>query len=119
MTSTDSLSTVAGTDGVHIIRFPPTALLGAKGLRPVRRYLSPLLTGGSAPRVVLDLDEVVLLTSEAIGMIVALGNALRPRGGRLHLAGISRQTRDVFEFSRLRGVVGIFPTTSDAIAGFG
>ena len=118
MTRTRPMTTIMGAGSVHLFRFSRTELLEPKYLRDVRRYISRLMKTQRRVRVVLDLEEAALLSSEAIGMIVALSNALRSAGGTLHLANISDETYAVLELTSLHGVVEMFDSTSDAVASF-
>ena len=57
--------------GVHIIRFTPVDFLESDSVHELRRRVSELAARDGAIRVVLDLEQVVLLSSEAIGMIAS------------------------------------------------
>jgi anti-anti-sigma factor len=94
-------------------------VLDPSSLREVRKYISDLLKTDEPIKVVLDMEEVVLLSSEAIGFIVVLGNAIRPRGGQLHVANVSEETYTVFEVTQLNNVIRIFDSTREAIEAFG
>ncbi len=118
MTISQPMTTIMGSGGVHLFRFSHTEILEPEYLRDVRRYISRLMKVQRRVRVVIDLEEAALLSSEAIGMIVALSNALRAAGGTLHLANISDETYAVLELANLHDVVEMFDATSDAIAAF-
>ncbi len=118
MTRTRPMTTIMGSGGVHLFRFSRMELLEPEYLHDVRRYISRLMKTQRRVRVVLDLEEAALLSSEAIGLIVALSNALRAAGGTLHLANISDETYAVLELTNLHGVVEMFESASDAVAGF-
>ena len=70
--------------------------------------------------VVLDLAKVDYADSSALSLIVWIDHILEPRGGRLVLAGATRNVARVLELS---GLVGIAPTVTaaasaeDALAG--
>lgn len=118
MTRTSPTAGVTRCGDVHVFRFPHLGVLDTDRLWEVRRSIGELTRSEARPKVVLDMQDVVLLSSEAIGMIVALGNAMRPRGGRLHLANISHETYAVFEITRLQSLVSIFESTRAAIDAF-
>ena len=118
MTRRQPMTTIMASDGVHLFRFSRMELLKPEYLHDVRRYISRLMKTQRRVRVVLDLEEAALLSSEAIGLIVALSNALRAAGGTLHLANISDETYAVLELTNLYGVVEMFESASDAVAGF-
>ena len=118
MTRTKSLVNLTCAGGVHIIRFAHADVLEADGLRGVRQHISRLSKSGAPIKLVLDLGHVVFLTSEAIGMIVVLHNAIAPRGGQLHLANISDETDTVFEMFKLHALLKVFDSTREAIEAF-
>ena len=118
MTQTAATMTIMNGDGVHVLKFLPRGVLDATGLSETRRYISRLLSTATRPRIVLDLGEVELLTSEAIGMVVSLGNTIRSQRGQLHLANISAETYTVLEITRLQGVIKIYASIHEAIGEF-
>ena len=118
MTHARTLTKVRRSGDVYVVSFSHIDVFDSDCLLDFRRLIGRL--AGSEPRlkVVLDLGDVVLLSSEAIGMIVAVSNSLRRQGGRMHLANISNETCTVFEITRLRDILEIYDTTDDAIASF-
>jgi serine/threonine-protein kinase RsbW len=70
--------------------------------------------------IVLDLGKVSYADSSALATIVVMNRLLQPKGGRLVLAGASRNVTRILELS---GLVGAAPTVSaapdvdDALAG--
>ena len=118
MTHARTLTQVKRHRDVYVVSFSHIDVFDSDCLRDVRRLIGRLSRSEPRLKVVLDLADVVLLSSEAIGMIVAMKNALRPRGGHLHLANISNKTYTVFEVTRLRDIVDVFDSITEAIASF-
>ena len=118
MTQTKSQMNFTRAGGVHIIGFAHADVLEADDLRGVRRHISRLSKSGAPIKLLLDLGHVVFLTSEAIGMIVVLHNAISPRGGQLHLANISDEMYTVFEMFKLQALLKVFNSTREAIEAF-
>lgn len=118
MTHSNQELDITRSSGAHVIRFPHMDVLEADSLRVVRRQITGLARSAQPIRLVLDLEDVTFLTSEAIGMVVALGNAIAPRGGRVHLANISEETCTVFEIFRLQQILDVFDSTLEAIEAF-
>ncbi|MHC4218795.1 MAG: STAS domain-containing protein [Planctomycetota bacterium] len=119
MTRTSPTIDVTETSGAHVIKFSRRGVLDPTCLHEVREYISGLLKKEEGINVVLDLEEVELISSEAIGLIVALDNAIRPRSGKLHLANVSDATYSVFEVAQLHDLMEIFDSTQEAIEAFG
>ncbi len=112
------MTTVMGTHGVHIFKCSRTECLEAAYIGEIRRYLSYLMKTEPKVRAVLDLAEAVVLSSEAIGLIVALSNVLQVAGGGLHLANISEDTASVLAIAKLQDVLSMYNSVDDAISGF-
>jgi anti-anti-sigma factor len=60
-------------------------------------------------RLHLDFRDVRLVTASGLGQLVVLHQALRARGGRLTLGGLSAHLREVFEVTRLTRVLDVRP----------
>jgi anti-anti-sigma factor len=112
------MTTVMGTHGVHIFKCSRTEYLEAAYIGEIRRYLSYLMMTQPKVRAVLDLAEAVQLSSEAIGLLVALTNVLQAAGGSLHLANISEETASVLAITNLQDVISMYNSVDDAISGF-
>ncbi len=112
------MTTVMGTQGVHIFKCSRTEYLQAGYIGEIRRYLSYLMKTEPNVRAVLDLAEALQLSSEAIGLIVALSNVLQAAGGGLHLANISEETASVLAIADLQDVISMYNSVDDAILGF-
>lgn len=70
--------------------------------------------------LVLDLAHVAYVDSSALGLIVWLNRMLGPKGGRLVLAGATRNVSRILEVSGLIGAavtVSAAPDAGDALAG--
>ena len=109
---------IIGAQGVHIFKCSRTDYLEAAYIGEIRRYLNYLMKTEPPVRAVLDLAEAQLLSSEAIGLIVALGNVLQETGGGLHLANISEETRSVLAIANLQDVLAMYTSVDDAVSGF-
>jgi anti-anti-sigma factor len=118
MTDPTPMSGITRAGDAHVIKFAHTDVLQPASLHEVRSYISDLIKSGEPVKVVLDLDEVELISSEAIGLIVALRNTVDPQGGQLHVANVSERTYGVFEVTQLSNQLRIFNSTDEAIEGF-
>ncbi len=118
MTTRHPMTTVMSTHGVLIFKCSRTECLEAAYIGEIRRYLSYLMKTQPTVRAVLDLAEAVVLSSEAIGLIVALSNVLQVAGGGLHVANISEETASVLAIANLQDVISMFNSVDDAISGF-
>ena len=81
------------------------------GTSPELRVALETAVKSGCINVVLDLAEVDYADSSALSLIVWMDHLLAPRGGKLVLAGATRNVARVLELS---GLVGIAPTVTSA-----
>lgn len=81
----------------------------------VREALDEVL-GSGCSTVVLDLSGVTYADSSALGLLVWIDRRLRPMGGRLVLAGASRDVARILELSGLVGVAASISMSANAKA---
>ena len=65
--------------------------------------------------VILDMTELVVLSSLGMGLIVSLRNALKNHGGRLLACGVRREVLDAFKRARLEKIFEVYGTVEEAI----
>ena len=65
--------------------------------------------------VVIDLSGVPFLTSRALAMFVVKAQAMKNAGGQLHLAGLRKLVRQVFEQAGFASLFPIYNTMNDAL----
>jgi len=68
-------------------------------------------------RLVVDLDEVALLTSYLLGQLITLENWLSQRGGVLRLCGLTARQVEVLSRCRLEKKLLVYPTPYEAVLG--
>lgn len=81
----------------------------------LRKSLDDALEGGCT-NVVLDLKEVVYADSSALGLLVWLDHRLRPAGGRLVLAGATKDVARILELSGLVTVAASIAMSANVTA---
>ncbi len=69
-----------------------------------------------AQRVVLDMSALEYVSSAGLRVILLAGKRLKSAGGRLALAGLRENVRDVFEMSGFLTLFPVLPTVGDALA---
>jgi anti-anti-sigma factor len=102
----------------YVIHFSTQTAVDPKCIAEVRRAIRRLARDEDHLKVILDLQQVTFLSSEAIGLIVSLNNTIIPEGGHLHLANVSRDILLTFDTLLLHKLVRIFGSTQDALDGF-
>ena len=69
--------------------------------------------------LIVNLESVVFIDSTGLATLVHGVKHCRQRGGDLHLCGLQKPVRTIFELTRLDNVFKIFSIEADAIAAFG
>lgn len=64
---------------------------------------------------ILDARAIAFIDSAGLGMLIALLKRLAERGGDLHIAGLSKQTRVVFEITRSYKIFNLYETLEEAL----
>jgi anti-anti-sigma factor len=67
-----------------------------------------------ASHFILDLSQVVHLTSAALGLVINVHARLEAHGCRFAVAGAKGRVAQVFERSRMDEVIRLFPTVAAA-----
>lgn len=68
--------------------------------------------------VVVDLSQVPMIDSAGLGLLIAFLKQIRERDGDLHLAGLQKRVRLVFEITRTKRIFGIYDSQAEAVAAF-
>ncbi|MCH6551022.1 MAG: STAS domain-containing protein [Planctomycetes bacterium] len=118
MARTGSIFDVQRVADAYVLRFSHEDVGDPDALRAVRHEVGRLIDDREPLKVVLDLEKTAFLSSESVDLIIAIRNAIPLRGGRLHLARVSRGTYDALSELGLCGVIRIFGTIEDANEGF-
>jgi anti-sigma B factor antagonist len=90
--------------------------LDASNADDFRQSLAPVLADFN--KVVLDLSRLQFVDSRGCGAILSCLKATTEAGGDLHLCGVTRPVRTVFDFIRLHRICDIFDTKEQAVAAF-
>ena len=76
------------------------------------------LISSHSNRVVFNLDELTLIDSSGVGVIVSIFKRARALGGDTKIAHLSKQPREVFRLLRLDKALSIFDTVDEAVDAF-
>lgn len=86
---------------------------------PLAENAWSLLNQHFAHRLVLECDELTVMSTELIGELVRLQKRIVTGGGQLRIAGLSEGMRDVLHTARLDGCLSVFANREDAVMGVG
>lgn len=79
--------------------------------------LSGVLEQHFTDRLVLELDEVDLLSSLLLGQLIQLHKRIQSRGGVMRVCGLSPLNQEVLRMSRLGSRLPFFANRRDAVHG--
>jgi anti-sigma B factor antagonist len=71
--------------------------------------------GRRPERIVVNLSGVPYMDSSGVASLVKLLSRSRKQDVRLHLAGLTKRVRSIFEITRLDSVFEIHPTEEEAL----
>ena len=77
--------------------------------------LNQMIEGHGSYWLVLDLHQVTMMTSSAVGKLIGLHRNLHRRDGRLALCGVNGMIRDVLQSAKLIDYFHIDSTMDQAV----
>ncbi|MBC8043094.1 MAG: STAS domain-containing protein [Rhizobacter sp.] len=92
-------------------------LLGGDDVSEFKTKVKSLADGGKK-NLVLDLSKVTYINSSGIGMLVAGMTTVTQAGGKLKMAGLEKNIKNIFTITNLVKVFEVFDTTDAAAASF-
>ena len=99
-------------DGVLVIRAEGDLTAATSG--PLEELVRSEIAGGSR-RIVIDLAGVRYVASAGLRVFMIAAKTIGP-DRRLLLAGANAAVRQVLDMTGLSGIVGVYPTTAEAVA---
>lgn len=102
-------------DDIAIAKVVPTRLCEEDNIEQFGVELNQTIESFGSFRLVLDLSQVTIITSSAIGKMIGLHRNLHRREGMLVLCGILPVVYNVLATAKLNDYFHIVPTVDDAI----
>ena len=81
-------------------------------------FFKPLLKDEATKGIALSLENVDLIDSTGIGLIVSMFKALQQRGARLVLYHVSEKKLEIFTMTNLDNMLPLYETEAEALASF-
>ena len=107
---------VGKLDPYTIIDFQVQSLMSGQELQRIEQSLYQLVEEG-ASKLLLDFTQVQYLSSQAIGIVVALrAKTTKAPGGKLALCGVGTQLHQLLKITALDRILPIYKTRKDALA---
>ncbi len=98
-----------------VVEFSGGSLLPQATLKDLPAQLYPLIDEQHHTRIILDLSKVRDISSQFIGIIVAMHTKCSKAKGRFILVGLSDKLHELMSLTRLDRVIPIKPSIGDAV----
>ncbi|MHC4414029.1 MAG: STAS domain-containing protein [Planctomycetota bacterium] len=102
-------------NGVHVITLLKSHVVDAYYIErlgdDIYRHLKPV----DDPRLVVDLANVHHLSSSALGMLIALRTVVQKKDGKICLANVKKDLREIFKLTNLHKLLNIHDSTDKAV----
>jgi len=92
---------VAPEEGEQSLCLKVVGRLAGDSAHLLRRAVDPAFSSPKPPKVRLLMDGVQYMDSTGVGVIVAIIQQMRHRGGKLEICGLSEVGRQLFQILRL------------------
>ncbi|MEW5946176.1 MAG: STAS domain-containing protein [bacterium] len=99
--------------GITVIR-PLVREITYRNSRAFYQHVRELVSGLEPFLVVLDLGDVEVVDSRSLGILVAISNHARQKGGRVAIARPTAPVRELFDLLKFDQVFSFFPTVAEA-----
>ena len=102
-------------EDVTIVRFEGN--LDTNTSTDAQEYLNGAIEGG-ASKVVVCFEKVDFVSSAGLRVLLATAKKLGGGGGSLRVCGLNETVAEVFEISGFSTILNVFPSETEALAGF-
>ena len=102
-------------DNITVVRFEGN--LDTNTSTDAQDYLNNAIDGG-ASKVVVCFDKVDFVSSAGLRVLLATAKKLGGGGGALRVCGLNETVAEVFEISGFNTILNVFPSETEALAGF-
>jgi anti-sigma B factor antagonist len=99
--------------GVVVVLTPVCDYLDESSGRDLKERVTQALEGAS--RLVIDLSRVRFVDSSGCGALLSILRQVNIVGGRMVLCAVTEPVRALFDLMRLRRVIDIYETRSEAL----
>ena len=104
---------ITNTDD-YLVRFGASQLWGADSMKELQRNLSDIIESGRV-RLVLDLSDIAVITTEILGTFVAIHDKATEQGGYIHLAQPQANVQRALAITKLDRIFEILPTVPPVV----
>ncbi len=112
--------------GVAILAFPSDAynrindpVARATFLIQAQQEIEDLVQQTDHPKLLVSFDDVAIVTSGLLGILVQVNKLVNDRGGQFHIVGLQPRVSEVFSVMNLDKLLKIHPTVDEALKEIG
>lgn len=107
--------TINAVDAWTVVEFRRTSLMDPQELEVMSTNLKALVAEQDKRHLIVDFEKVEYLSSQALGMIIALKKEIDALKGKLILCAINDKLKQLLSIVRLDRVLTIKPSQREAI----
>jgi anti-anti-sigma factor len=100
---------------VHVIELNLPEMLDSEEFNHLNTSMLKSLDGKTSGNWIVDVSSVDYMGSSVLGLMINIRQQIKSGGGKLMLAGLSPQLRDIFKTCCLESLFQIAKTRADAI----
>lgn len=106
-------SDIKKIDNIYVLQMRGD--INKNSIRKVRKYLDFLFMDPDIEGLLINFEDIHVLDSKGIGLILVCVNELRERGLRLSLCNVDRNIRFVLELVQIHKSVNVFNSEEEAL----
>jgi anti-anti-sigma factor len=100
---------------IHVISITNPNALEAFHVEKLGEDIFHYLQAFDAPKVVVDMRNVELLSSSALGVLISLNSLIENGGGKFCLANVSSDFQHTLKMTKIEGVIRLYESTPQAL----
>lgn len=118
MSSGESRLRVTKDGGITRVEFVDRNILDEANIQQIGEEIGALIDAEPDPKLLISFENVVHLSSAALGTLITINSRIKTHGGQLRLSNIDPQIYEVFVITRLNKLFQIFDDVPEALKSF-
>ena len=110
---------IQGYKDVQVVSFQNVSVLDSANIDALQRQLLDLVVNQDKRKMILDFSAVRFMSSQALGMLLQLQNAMNQVKGKVLIVGIKPDLQKVFKITNLHKMFKFFTGLDEALGEFG
>ena len=110
--------TLSESGDVTVVKFTNSKIIDEEQIQQFGEELLSLVTKDNRQALLLNFDGIEFLSSAALGKLIKLDKTLKAAGGKLKLACIRPELKEVFSITKLDQMFDIKESESAALSAF-